>query len=64
MGFILVEPVLSDRLAQTIARETGVELLPIHAIESVTQKEFDEVGDYMALMRDNLANLRRSLECS
>ena len=64
LGFILVEPVLSDRLAQTIARETGVELLPIHAIESVTQKEFDEVGDYMALMRDNLANLRRSLECS
>ena len=64
LGFILVEPVLSDRLAQTIARETDVELLPIHAIESVTQKEFDEVGDYMALMRDNLANLRRSLECS
>ena len=64
LGFILVEPVLSDRLAQTIARETDVELLPIHAIESVTQKEFDEVGDYMALMRDNLASLRRSLECS
>ena len=63
LGHVLVEPVLSDRLAQTIARETDIELLIIHAIESVTANELEAHGDYFGLMRDNLANLRVALEC-
>ena len=63
LGHVLVEPVLSDRLAQTVARETGIELRAIHAIESVTQNELDAHGDYFGLMRDNMAALRLALEC-
>ena len=63
LGHVMVEPVLSDRLAQTVARETGIELLTIHAIESVTPNELEAHGDYFGLMRDNLANLRIALEC-
>ena len=63
LGHVLVEPVLSDRLAQTIARETGIELLAIHAIGSVTDNELEAHGDYFGLMRDNLASLRTALEC-
>lgn len=63
LGHVMVEPVLSDRLAQTVARETGIELLSIHAIESVTENELEAHGDYFGLMRDNLANLRIALEC-
>lgn len=63
LGHVMVEPVLSDGLAQTVARETGVELLSIHAIGSVTENEFDAHGDSFGLMRDNLANLRVALEC-
>lgn len=63
LGHVLVEPVLSDRLAQTVARETGVELLTIHAIASVTDNELEAHGDYFGLMRDNLANLRIALAC-
>ena len=63
LGHVMVEPVLSDRLAQTVARETGIELLSIHAIESVTENELQAHGDYIGLMRDNLANLRVALEC-
>ena len=63
LGHVLVEPVLSDRLAQTIARETGIELLSIHAIGSVTENELEAHGDYFGLMRDNLANLKVALEC-
>ena len=37
LGHLLVEPVRSDRLPQTIARETGIALAPIHAIGSVTE---------------------------
>ena len=64
LGYVLVEPIVGDRLAQTVRRETGVELAPIHAIESVTQSEFDEHGHYLGLMRDNLASLKLALECS
>ena len=63
LGHVLVEPVLSDRLAQTVARETGIELRAIHAIESVTPSELQAHGDYLGLMRDNLAALRIALEC-
>ena len=63
LGHVLVEPVLSERLAQTVARETGIELRAIHAIESVTQNELQAHGDYFGLMRDNLAALRVALEC-
>ncbi|MCY3913234.1 MAG: zinc ABC transporter substrate-binding protein [Chloroflexi bacterium] len=63
LGHVMVEPVLSDRLAQTIARETGIELLSIHAIGSVTENELEAHGDYFGLMRDNLANLKVALAC-
>ena len=63
LGHVMVEPVLSERLAQTVVRETGVELLSIHAIASVTENELEAHGDYFGLMRDNLANLRIALEC-
>ena len=64
LGYVLVEPVLSGGLAQTLARETGIELIPIHAIGSVTEDELDAHGDYFGLMRDNLTSLRLALECS
>ena len=64
LGHLLVEPVRSDRLPQTIARETGIALVPIHAIGSVTEDELDTHGDYFGLMRDNLTSLRLALECS
>ncbi len=64
LGYVLVEPVLAGTLEETIQRETGIELIPIHAIESVTQAELEAHDDYFGLMRDNLASLKLSLECA
>ena len=64
LGHVLVEPVVAGTLEETIQRETGIELIPIHAIESVTQAELDAHDDYFGLMRDNLASLKLSLECA
>lgn len=61
---VMVEPVLSGELTQALAREHGIDLIPIHAIESVTQAELDAHGDYFGLMRDNLANLVLALDCA
>ncbi|MCY3749115.1 MAG: zinc ABC transporter substrate-binding protein [Chloroflexi bacterium] len=64
LGYVLVEPVVAGTLEETIQRETGIELIPIHAIESVTQAELDAHDDYFGLMRDNLASLKLALECA
>lgn len=64
LSYVLVEPVLSQTLVETVARETGTELLPITPIESATAEELEAHGDYLGLMRNNLASLRLALECS
>ncbi len=64
LGYVLVEPVLSDGLAQTIASEAGIDLIPFHAIGSVTTDELEAHGDYFGLMRNNLASLKVALECA
>ena len=64
LGYVLVEPVLAGTLEETIQRETGIELIAIHAIESVTPAELEAHDDYFGLMRDNLASLKLALECA
>ena len=61
---VLLEPVLSGANEKALADETGAGIYQIHAIESVTQTELDEHGDYFGLMRDNLNSLRIAMECS
>ena len=64
IGYVLVEQSLSSRLAQTVAAESGLELLRIHQLESATSEELAEHGDYLGLMRANLESLAVALECA
>lgn len=64
LSHVMVEPVGSQRLAGTIAAEVGLEFLEIHQMESVTAEELAVHGDYIGLMRNNLANLQVALGCS
>ena len=64
LRYVLAEPSLSSRLAETVASESGLTLLPIHEIGSVTDEELAEHGDYLGLMRDNLKSLATALECA
>ncbi|MXY00141.1 MAG: ABC transporter substrate-binding protein [Chloroflexi bacterium] len=64
LEYVMVEPVLSGELTSALAREHGIDLISIHAIESVTQAELDDHDDYFGLMRDNLANLVLALDCA
>ncbi len=61
---VMVEPVLSGELTRALASEHDIDLIPIHAIESVTQAELDDHDDYFGLMRDNLASLVLALDCA
>ncbi len=59
--YIFFETIVSPRLAETIARETGAGLLVLNPVESLTADELKQGKDYLVIMRENLANLKKAL---
>jgi zinc transport system substrate-binding protein len=55
---VFFERLVSPRLAQTLARETGARTALLDPIEGAPHGE-----TYLTLMRENLAALRKALEC-
>ena len=60
---VFTEPLVSDRLAQTVAREAGVEVATLDPIEGLSTQRLDAGEDYLTVMRDDLAELRKALRC-
>ena len=61
--YILQEPIVSDRLAETVAAETGAELLQLHPLEVRTSSEVSAGKDYFAIMEANAESLATALGC-
>jgi zinc transport system substrate-binding protein len=61
--YIFFETLVSPKLAETLAREVGARTLVLNPVEGLTREEAAAGKDYLALMRENLANLRMALEC-
>lgn len=59
--YIFFETIVSPRLAETIARETGAGLLVLNPVENLTLDEMKQGKGYLSLMRDNLASLKMAL---
>ena len=60
---VFVEPLVSSRVAETVAREAGVKTATLNPIEGLTESEEARGADYFSLMRANLATLRETLSC-
>jgi zinc transport system substrate-binding protein len=60
---IFFETLVSPRLAETVARETGATTAVLNPIEGLAGAELDRGEDYLSIMRKNLAALRRALAC-
>ena len=60
--YIFFETLVSPKLANTIAKETGASLLVLNPLENLTQEEFSKGKNYISIMQDNLANLRIALQ--
>ena len=60
MTTIFTEELVSPRVAETLAREAGVQTAVLNTIEGVAK---DSDDDYFSLMRANLATLRTALGC-
>ena len=60
---IFFEPLVSPRLAETVARETGAGTAVLNPLEGLTEDELAAGEDYLSVMRANLAALREALGC-
>lgn len=60
---IFFEPLVSPRLAETVARETGAQTAVLNPIEGLTEQEARAGATYLSIMRDNLDALREALGC-
>lgn len=60
---IFFETLVSPELAETVAREAGVETAVLNPLEGLTPEQVDKGADYFSVMRENLAALRDALGC-
>lgn len=60
---VFLEPLVSPRVAETVARETGASTAVLNPLEGLTKDEVARGDDYLVVMRRNLEALREALEC-
>lgn len=61
--YIFFESLVSPKLSQTIATETGVQTLELNPIEGLTAQDQQQGKDYFTIMESNLSNLQTALVC-
>jgi zinc transport system substrate-binding protein len=61
---VFVEPLVSPRIAETVAREAGATTAVLDPLEGLTEEQVSGGEDYFSVMRQNLAALRAALGCS
>ena len=60
---IYYEELVSDKLAKTIAQEAGAKILVLSTGENLTKKQIEAKVSFLALMEQNLENLKYGLAC-
>jgi zinc transport system substrate-binding protein len=61
---IFFENLVSPKLAQTIADETGAVTMVLDPLEGISESDISAGVDYFTKMRDNLAQLKTALQCT
>jgi zinc transport system substrate-binding protein len=60
---IFFESLVSPKLSDTIANETGAKAMVLDPIEGLTKDEIANGQNYLTIMRQNLNNLQIALQC-
>jgi len=60
---VFTEPLVSGRLAETVAREAGVDVATLDPIEGLSEERVEAGEDYLTVMQENLDVLRDALGC-
>jgi zinc transport system substrate-binding protein len=61
--YVFYEELLQPRVAETLARETHVLLLPLNGGHNVTAEEMRKGVTFISLLEQDLNNLRKGLRC-
>jgi len=62
--YVFFETLVSPKLAETIANETGAQTAVLDPIEGITENDLKIGKNYLSLMGNNLSNLRKALQCN
>jgi zinc transport system substrate-binding protein len=63
MKSIYCEELISPKVADTIARETGCNVLMLHGAHNISKEDLTLGTSFISLMEKNLENLRIGLQC-
>jgi len=61
--YVFFESLVSPRLADTLANETGAKTAVFDPIEGISDEDQKQGKDYLSVQRENLAALRTALSC-
>jgi zinc transport system substrate-binding protein len=61
---VFTEELVSPEVAETLARETGVETGVLSPLEGLTEEQIAAGEDYLSVMEENLSKLRAALGCA
>ena len=61
--YIYYESMINPRLAQTIAKETGVGLLKLNNGHDISKADMKNGESFISLMEKNLINLKKGMKC-
>lgn len=62
--YIFFESLVSPKLAETIANETGAGVLELNPLEGLTADDIQQEKNYFTVMQSNLHNLQTALSCN
>lgn len=61
--YIFYEELSSPKIAETIAKETGAQLLLLNAAHNISKEDVSRNVSFLSLMEENRKNLMEGLEC-
>lgn len=61
--YILTESLVSPKIADTLAQETGAQTMILNPLEGLTDEELAQGKNYLSVMEENLKTLQTALEC-
>ncbi len=62
--YVFFEELVSPKVAETLAKETGAGLLLLNPAHNLTKEDFENNASFLSIMGKNLANLKTGLGCS
>lgn len=61
--YIFSETLLNQKFAETIANESGAEILILNPIEGLSEEDIASGKNYISVMEENLQNLKTAMSC-